>query len=226
MAIWRPSALVGALSGRLGGAVFVARRSTPVVRKAPAGGPTLTPAQARWRSALTNSRKAWHDVSDLDRQAWAVLAAQRPVYNALGQLRTMSAFNLYVQHNAFRQLAGFGKIDSIPLPARAQAFESLSINAEAGVDLNLIAGVRSPFSSLPALLFGANSYRDSAPKVYTHWRFLTFDSFSDLPPTNNITDWDAERAPFVEGAFIAIRLIPWDVDQLSGSPSFAETQVT
>lgn len=103
MAIFRTGAIVGAISGALGGVVFVAGGKSAVVRPRPVTISKDSPALAIARARLQYTRNAWSTMTDLQRAAWNTLALTIPTTNRLGVTSPTNGFHLFVRFNLQRR---------------------------------------------------------------------------------------------------------------------------
>jgi hypothetical protein len=105
----RPSNLVSAISGTLGGINFAAGRGAPYVRLAGSRADTRSERQINHRTRLGIVINAWRVLSDNDRQSWRAAAQVYNRTNRLGVPRSYSGFQLYLAYilQHFDQLASF-----------------------------------------------------------------------------------------------------------------------
>lgn len=99
MAIIRTGALVGGISGTLGGVVFVAGRGSPVVRPRPLTKNKSSPFLAASRASMFTLRRAWSSLTSLQKSAWETRAVDFPTTNALGVSSPISGFQLFIKLN-------------------------------------------------------------------------------------------------------------------------------
>lgn len=95
MAIFRPGGVVGSVSGKVGGFVYVNGRSGPVVRRVGVRVPAQSAAAIAARGMPGRVAAAWNALTDSQRLAWRTVAAQLKFPNRLGVLRQISGFQLY-----------------------------------------------------------------------------------------------------------------------------------
>lgn len=95
MAIFRAGGVVGSVSGKVGGFVYVNGRNGPVVRRAPVRVPSQSEAAIAARGMPGRVAAAWNALTDSQRQSWRTAAAQLKFPNRLGVLRQLSGFQLY-----------------------------------------------------------------------------------------------------------------------------------
>ena len=98
MALIRTSAVVGAVSGNIGGVNFANTKGSTVARAArrPAG--SQTRAQSEQSSRVAGAVNAWNRLPDSMRRAWKNFAEAQPKESRLGEKRPISGYALYVEH--------------------------------------------------------------------------------------------------------------------------------
>ncbi len=106
MAIFRPSAIVGAISGDAGGACFVNSRGSKVVRKKRRTSPNNDPSLIRSQALFANVARNWRILGDDVQAAWHTYALSIPGTSRLGVSRTLSGYQAFVQNTLF--LSNFG----------------------------------------------------------------------------------------------------------------------
>lgn len=99
MAIFRTGAVVGAISGKLGGVVFVAGKGSPVVRRSPIVRTRTSPYLQTARARFYNLRRHWSTLTALQQDAWRTRARDTPHTNRLGQTSPLSGFALFIRQN-------------------------------------------------------------------------------------------------------------------------------
>lgn len=97
MAIFRESPLVGAMSGRIGGAVAVRSKTGPVVRHRPAKITATSQSALAARADFSNTAKDWRQLSTADARAWNDFAAAHPEANRLGVSRLLTGFQWFMR---------------------------------------------------------------------------------------------------------------------------------
>lgn len=106
MAIFRAGAVVAAISGTVGGQVFVQSAKGNVIRSTPNQVNQRTPRQLLQRASLSRWLVAWRTLTSAQRLSWNAAARVRNFPNRLGVDRQISGFNLYVKLNIVYQNAG------------------------------------------------------------------------------------------------------------------------
>ena len=98
MAIMKTSAIVGAISGDLGGVNFVNAEAGQVVRPARRVVATHSEQQQRQQSRLAAAVMAWHKLQPEIRRAWRQFAEQWKRKNRLGVDSPIMGYSLFLMH--------------------------------------------------------------------------------------------------------------------------------
>lgn len=153
MAIVRPGALVGGISGALGSSVFANTRAGLVVRPRGVRTGAASSALALRQGDMGRVINAWNALTSAQRAAWATAALTRGLPNRLGVVRPISGFQLYCQY-------ALGVYGGSPPAALAPPTQSL-IYAPTFVGVNFLEGGPyaitsrgAPFSATLPVEFG------------------------------------------------------------------------
>lgn len=95
MAKFTPGALVGQISGSVGGTVFSHNRFGPYMRRRAVPVTSTTPAALAAKAALAAGSTAWQAMAAADKLAWNAWALVNPVINSLGQAQTLTGHQAY-----------------------------------------------------------------------------------------------------------------------------------
>lgn len=98
MAIMKNSPLVGGISGNVGGVNFVNAQGGQVIRPAKLARHSLSEAQQRQQSRLSQAVSAWHRLQPEVRRMWRQFAEQWKRRNRLGIGAPITGYNLYLKH--------------------------------------------------------------------------------------------------------------------------------
>lgn len=90
MAIFRPGALIGGISGKSGGAVYALGPQSAQLRTRGQPNNAVTPRQNRQRNWYMRTTKAWRELTADERTAWEQHAASKTFPNRLGQHRPLT----------------------------------------------------------------------------------------------------------------------------------------
>lgn len=123
MAIIIPGAMVSQASGRIGGTIFSRNRGGAYVRNGSIPTTVTTPAAQLIKYVTAIVSQAWAGLDAEVQEQWREWATQNPVINRLGQSRTLSGHQAFVQINARLVYAGSEALDSPPIGAAPAPFE-------------------------------------------------------------------------------------------------------
>lgn len=122
MAIMIPGVAVSQVSGRVGGTIFSRNRGGAYLRNGSIPATVTTPAAQSIKSITAAMSQAWAILDEEVREQWREWATQNPVINRLGQSRTLSGHQAFVQINARLVYAGFNVTPSPVLTASPAPF--------------------------------------------------------------------------------------------------------
>lgn len=97
MAIFRPGAIVGGVSGAVGGAEFLSGRGGAIIRKRQAKRSQKTLAMTNQQAVYQRAVGAWRALSDDNRTLWIQLAKQITTANRLGLHRNLTGFQSFMR---------------------------------------------------------------------------------------------------------------------------------
>ena len=203
MAIFRTGPIVGGISGKLGGAVFVQGRGSAVLRPRPQSRFTESDIVTRRRSQMQIARRKWSTLTDQQRDSWRTSASLQPSINRLGQAKPLSGFQLFIQSNLAPMFdaASFREVPWLdgPSPAIASVAATFSISGVYRLDGS---GDASP-AQTTFLIKGYPYYRSTptnAPPRLVHLRNTNGTSlFFDIK-----SDWEALWGPLRVGQYFAV----------------------
>lgn len=115
MAIIIPGAMVSQASGRIGGTIFSRNRGGAYVRNGSIPTTVTTPFAQLIKSVTAAQSQAWAGLDAEVQEQWREWATQNPVINRLGQSRTLSGHQAFVQINGRLVYAGFPALVSPPI---------------------------------------------------------------------------------------------------------------
>lgn len=115
MAIIIPGAMVSQASGRIGGTIFSRNRGGAYVRNGSIPTTVTSPFAQLIKSVTAAQSQAWAGLDAAVQEQWREWATQNPVINRLGQSRTLSGHQAFVQINGRLVYAGFDALDSPPI---------------------------------------------------------------------------------------------------------------
>ncbi len=134
-ALIKTSALVSAVSGKVGGNVFARNSSGPYVRSWAKPVNPNTAKQQAVRASFATLISSWKNLTKAQQQLWADMPPQYPYVNRLGKTSTYTGQQLYNHLNMNLLVVGQSALSAPLVP---QTFTSTGINA---FDSVLTAGV-------------------------------------------------------------------------------------
>jgi len=168
----RLSALLGAISGSLGGGIFKNAKSGTVVAHRPAKINQRTPPQLDSRKAYALCVHDWRLSSPEFRLAWARLALTFPLANALGVLRPRSGFHLYLKLNIPWAYIHNGTLDTIPSPTTNTPPYNITTDYVFDDVFDVTYWVDPQTGpARPVISFG-RTFSTSRPKFFHNYRFI------------------------------------------------------
>lgn len=123
MAIIIPGVAISQASGRVGGTIFSRNRGGAYIRNGSIPATVTTPAAQSIKSITSAMSQEWANIDEVLREQWREWATQNPVINRLGQSRTLSGHQAFVQTNARLVYGGFSAITSPVLTPSPAPFE-------------------------------------------------------------------------------------------------------
>lgn len=213
--IFRPSPLVGALSGTLGDITFAYTPAGSYMRKAQGASKTATPKQLRQRTRMKHLLRGWRGLTAAEQVTWAQLAASHPYKNRLGVLRHLTGFQLFLKVNGPETLFLDSFLINAPLGTATQQHTSLGPN----FSLSGTFVLNKQPASVPGIpkyrIDGARSFSTSRPRHFATWRNIYF---GDNP--GNLHDFKSEFITNLGtpglGEKVAVRAYIWSTPQLPG----------
>ena len=209
MAIIVPGAVVGGISGTIGGVNFVNARGSKVARKIPSTVSSTSLKSDIRRAIFSNLQKSWANRTAAEKQAWETFAANLPRANRLGQKRAISGYAQFMQTNTLRSLTDQDALttpETPPLMAIPTSF-TLTSSISGGISLTWPG---SPVLPRPtALVYGVNLYRSTIPKHIKGFRFLGTELFSNSPGVLTLLWQEVFPLPIL-GQVIGVRIRPFN----------------
>lgn len=101
MAIFKPGAIVGGISGSVGGATFVNSRGSSVLRKRKTRNGRRSQGSVNQSAILQNSITRWRNFSAENKTLWNNAASNATFANRLGQQRNLSGYQYFLKLQTF-----------------------------------------------------------------------------------------------------------------------------
>lgn len=144
MAIIIPGAMVSQASGRIGGTIFSRNRGGAYCRNGSIPTTVTTPAAQLIKAITAAQSQAWAGLDEVVREQWREFATQNPVINRLGQSRTLSGHQAFVQTNARLVYGGFDALESPVLGAAPAPFIPGAVTFTPGTSTLTVAYTPTP----------------------------------------------------------------------------------
>lgn len=224
MALFKPSPLLAAISGNVGGCNFAMTRHGPVIRKRANRIKRQTPAQLEARADFTRALSYWHDLAPHYKKAWRALAATYTQTNRLGTSHHLTPLQLYLKFVTHQLFSPPNPYSNPPAPSKTQPITALTLDFTAGGPANItfVPGV----AAHPArqMIFAHRPFISSDRVTFNTYRFLGNDTSQDAA-----RDWQtpleaALGIPLV-GERIGIRAFLFDDSYFRSPPFYAATTV-
>jgi len=213
--------LIAAASGKLNGMVFAKNKGGQYARNFSVPLNPQTTAQTVVRNRQTSFAQNWATLTDAERLSWENFAELHPRTNALGAIRHLSGFQVYVSANNNIENGGGVAITVAPATAVVPALTDLSVLADTvgpdavditfaptpvPVDTTMIIQATLPLS--PGITNANNKFRQIATEIA--------GTASDV---DVITEYEARFGSLIAGQQIQIRA--YNVNLLTGVVSLA-----
>lgn len=116
MALLKFGAMIADARGSIGGTVFARNRGGAYARNRTVPINPGTTRQTAVRALLGDLANAWtNTLSQVQRDAWELYAANVPLVNSLGEARNVSGINMYVRTNSVMLDTGGTRLDTAPV---------------------------------------------------------------------------------------------------------------
>ncbi len=226
MAIFTPGAVVGSISGKLGGSVFVQAKKQAVVRFRPP--PRLTPSQRQGdsKARFVNIQQSWRGLTSANKLAWRNAARATLNTNRLGKSSPPGGFQYFVQVNAELRNTTSNLLLAPPIGTKTRPPASISPSfTGAGLFATVVTGLE-PLIEATILLSGWTQCTTVGTRAHRSFRFLAagtgtgvifdvtdeWDTVWGTPTVNQVFTLSAQQSRagellsdpiIVEGAFAA-----------------------
>lgn len=166
---------------RNAGGMYVRGRSVPV-------NPS-SPQQQAVRNALNALSQRWiSTLTQVQRDAWAVYAANTPITDTLGEARPISANAMYNRCNVARLQAGAAVVDAAPTVYDLGGFTAPVITVTASTDLASVAFTNTDAWATAAggylLLYASRPQNPSISFFKGPYQYMGKVSGAATPPTS------------------------------------------
>ena len=221
MALFRNSAIVGAISGNIGGQTFVLGRHANIVRNTPHPPHNQSPLQLLRQGQNAHVSAHWRTLTALQQDSWRAAGAALVGTNAVGSRVPLSGFRYFMKTN-FLQFMIEGTISDEPQAINAdEAIENPVLSVVAGPTMEVAFDNSIGGGGYVArfLIYGNLLYRSTVTKKIGPFQFCGVT----VGPYSGPIDVGAlftKVFSFPEaGQFYSIKMVPWDTLRISGPAS-------
>ena len=185
MAIFKPSAVVGAISGTIGGVNFVSGKGSPVLRSKRARNPLRSPDALERQATFTRQAHNWSIEPETIRAQWRQAALDFPHTNRFGVTTRLSGFQLYMAYVQWSSTPLDFFAHPMPIMSREPGFQIISLSFTEGGPFNITVAPIAPstysrwtvLGSRPRKQAGISFFRDFTRVTALPTPFFTFDIF-------------------------------------------------
>lgn len=205
MAVIRPGALVGAISGTVGSVVFVIGRAGAVVHPRPSRVKKETSFALRSRVSMYTLRRAWSSLTQLQKDAWQTRAALFLTTNAVGASSPISGFSLFIKVNLETRLDSESFIpDPTSFPVSAPPTNIVTTFSASG-DYFVEADPPLPMLLGTYYVYGWPFWRTTESRTVPRFVFLA-QRFGGSLFFNVRPDWEEHFGPMADGQQFALAI--------------------
>lgn len=229
MALFKAGPLASEIRGSIGGTVFARNKGGLYMRARTVGINPQSVRQVAVRSVFGDLAQAWSNVlTDAQRAAWELYAANVPLINALGEPRNVSGQNMFIRSNALLIDTAQTQVNDAPtnftvgptltptfsLDAAADTFDITDLGAYSpdSAGINVLVAMGTPQNG------GVNFFKSPFRKAYG----ANIDDTTNPVPIADI----AASFPFEAGQAVFLRTANVTPDGRVGVPTVQRFLVT
>ena len=173
MAIFRPGAIVGAISGSINGATFVHGPNGAVIRNRPQRAAPKGPGIEAMQSSMNQLQTEWADLTDDQRLSWRTAATDYDRKNRLGLASPLTGHQLFLKVNLEMHSATEPFFSTPSVNGTSEGPRSFSVALSASGDLDWLADPPQGssigiFISFARLVFTPTPPRNVSKLVFLH----------------------------------------------------------
>ncbi len=231
MAIYRPSAIVGAISGNVGGVCFVVTKAGLVARKRNVRTRNTSKRRFEVNAGFQKLRNAWRSLSEIQQTSWRQAALTFPHTNRLGLATRLTGFALFIKVNALGfsppNFGPFPIVHDPPILTNRPPFRIVAFDVTSGgpKTFTLEDEVPIPPATLDTLIVSAaRTYSTSVLRSWHSYKSLQFNIAAAGPMT--LTDWDSIIGDPQPNEQCWISVIQWTPGHIKQNPYTASTLAT
>ena len=225
MAIFTPGAVIGQISGRVGGYVFSRNRGGSYVRNGSVPSTVVTEKALLYKSYLAAASQYWTSLTDAERLSWTVWAQSKTSTNRLGRSISLNGQNWFVSLNSRLAAAGESMIHVPPVTSSPVGVVISAFTVDAGVGATQVTFASAPLAANQKLwVRGAMVSSSAINNVENLLTTLTISAAAAASPLNLETPLEDAFGALSVGATYVIecRVLNTDNGMVSGR-AFART---
>lgn len=215
------------LSGSVGGLTASRNRGGAYFKQKPLPINPNTEAQVAVRNAMRNALFVWRtDLTDAQREAWAVYAANTPVTNNIGQTILLSALNMFVRSNIPRKQWTLQAIKDAPTIYDLGSFKEVGVQAATIATFGMIVDIpgNSIWNDQPLSALGLYVSRPFDPTVTSFNGSYQFAGMVEGDDTSPPSTESFQNVPF-SGAWVTGNRVFFKVNISWGDGRYSNSQI-
>lgn len=205
MAIFRPSGVVGAISGNVGGGCFVNGRGSKVLRKAKAKGASVPREQQLQRATFATVQRSWRTLSVDQQKAWATYANATPTTNRLGERAPLSGYQVFLKNRLFNYEPLTEELKNPPSIVDQPLLAPISVSYVLPTQFIVVVGEGPIAGNLFLTISAMPLQTDSLPAFWGRFQHIISTVAIQNNQANLISPWTSKFPIPLEGQIIAIR---------------------
>lgn len=228
MAIIREGALIGGISGSLGGLTFANSGNGTVVKHRPIKVRKHSRTQMLRRAAMERIHSGWIGLTAKEKNAWIWVSRMGRVPNRLGVERYLSAYQWFVAMNVpYMMYVPGGLVRWPPAYGRLEVPYDLDVVGSAGGSIDVTFVLAStPLGTVDVMIYGARPQVFVKQKRTWRWRFLDARSLGGGAQNEDITtEFDAAFGHPRIGELILVKVYSYSTNAFR-SPEVSEWAFT
>jgi len=190
MAIMRPSAIVGDISGSIGGQTFVRSKAGLVISSRGRHTKTTNKAAIQNQATFQWVRAYWKKLTEEQRTQWVQAALIYPHTNRLGIKKPMSGFQMFIAQNKFNNNGAIGGYQQMKLTPSGSSFTvqwKLSSFSVVSGGLKGYSTIGGPYPlGVTGVVYGARTFSNAPRRSWFNWKVVGGGNLG-----SNLSFWDA-----------------------------------
>lgn len=209
MAIFLPSAVVGAISGNVGGACFVNKSGSLVVRKKRRTNSITSQVHLLNQARFANVTREWQALHPIIQDAWNTYGKATPLTNRLGTPYTLSGFHSFTKIHLFLQgKIGFAGVEP-PAIGDDPTIAPISVTSNVGVGIRVRVGIGPVSGQIKMAFYGRLLYTTFKPAFFGSLRLFGVLKVNQDTVTSITSKWQTVFPLPVQNQIIVVMVRPY-----------------